>query len=182
MKKQILAIGAVAAIGVAGATGVAVANAASTTNGGDRMGSLVDALASKFNLNKSDVKAVFDANREQMQAQHEQDIKDKVAQLVTDGKLTQAQADVLNAKRAELQKEREANRTADQDLTADQRKAKMTERRTALETWLKEQGIDMKYSYLLMGGHGGHGGPGGMHGMRGNRGEAATSDTTTSVQ
>ncbi|MBP7760384.1 hypothetical protein KA093_01165 [Candidatus Saccharibacteria bacterium] len=163
MKKQLAIIGAVAAIGAAGVTGVAVANAATTGNRNDHMSSLVDALANKFNLNKSDVKAVFDANREQMQAQHEQEIKDKIAQLVKDGKLTQAQADALNAKRAELQKEREANRTADQDLTRDQRKAKMDERRTALEAWLKEQGIDAHYRYLLMGGHGhGHGGPDGM--------------------
>lgn len=163
MKKQLAIIGAVAAIGAAGVTGVAVANAATTGNRNDHMSSLVDALANKFNLNKSDVKAVFDANREQMQAQHEQEIKDKIAQLVKDGKLTQAQADALNAKRAELQKEREANRTADQDLTREQRKAKMDERRTALDAWLKEQGIDVQYRYLLMGGHGhGHGGPGGM--------------------
>lgn len=178
MKKQLAIIGAVAAISAAGVTGVAVANAASTGNGNDRMSGLVDALASKFNLNKSDVKAVFDANREQMQAQHEQEIKDKIAQLVKDGKLTQAQADALNAKRAELQKEFEANRTADQDLTRDQRKAKMDERRTALDAWLKDKGIDTQYGYLLMGGRGhGPGGPDG-DGPRGGHEQSSSSSTT----
>lgn len=164
MKNYLVAAGIVAATGAAGLTGLAVANAATGNTGHDHMSSLVDALASKFNLNKSDVKAVFDTNREQMQAQHEQEIKDQAAQLVKDGKLTQAQADALSAKRAELQKEREANRAADQDLTRDQRKATMDERRTALEAWLKEQGIDAQYRYLLMGGRGhGPGGPDGMH-------------------
>jgi hypothetical protein len=126
------------------------------------MSSLVDAVAKKFNLNKSDVQAVFDEQRSQMEADHEADIKKQVAQLVSDGKLTQQQADKINAKRAELTVERDANRTADQNLTDDQRQAKMEERKTALDAWFKENNIDTQYRNLLMGGHGrgGHGGPG----------------------
>ena len=160
MKKHLAIIGAVTAISTAGLVGVGVANAASSSNGTDRMSGLVDAIASKFKLNKADVQSVFDQQHSQMQADRDAEVKAQVTQLVKGGKLTQAQADALNTKRAELQKEREANRTSDQNLTRDQRKAKMDEQRTATDAWLKSQGIDTQYGYLLMGGRGhGHGGP-----------------------
>jgi len=101
-----------------------------------------------------------------MEAEREQEMKDKVAALVEDGKLTQAQADKINAKRAELQQAREANRDSMQDKTADERKAAMEAEKTTIDTWLSENDIDDSYAYLLMGGHG-HGGPGG-----GPRGDA----------
>lgn len=167
MKKQLAIIGAVAAVSTAGLAGAAIANAATTTSGTNPMSSLVDAIASKFKLNKTDVQAVFDEQHAKMEADRETEVKAEVAQLVTDGTLTQAKADAINAKRAELQKERDANRAADQNLTQDQRRANMDERRAALNAWLKEQGIDQKYAYLLMGGRG-HG-PGSMPGMRGTQ-------------
>lgn len=155
-------VGAVTAISAAGLTGVQIANAATDTSSSP-MSSLVDAVASKFNLNKAEVQAVFDEQHEKMHAEREADLKEKVAQLVTDGKLTQAQANALNAKRAELQAEREANRESFKDMTRDERKAAIQEKKETLTTWLDEQGIDQEYAYLLMGGRGGHG-PG--HGGR----------------
>jgi hypothetical protein len=189
MKKQLIVAGVVAATSIAGLTGVQVANAVTNSSDSDTdpMSSLVNALATKFKLNKADVQKVVDEQHAKMQAEREQRVKDQVAALVTDGKLTQAQADKINTRRAELDKEREANRTADQNLTAEQRQAKRQEMRTKMEakkteltTWLKDNGIDERYAYLLMGGRGGHGGHGGMH--RGDRDgdDAATKTTDTS--
>ena len=182
MKKQLVIASTVATLGLAGLAGGA---AYATTQSGsttDPMGSLVSAIATKFNLKTADVQAVFDANRTQMEAQREQAVKDQVAQLVKDGKLTQAQADKINAKRAELEKEREAERTADQNLSESERQAKMEARRTemdakktALDTWLKDNDIDTQYSYLLMGGGRGHG-HGGPHG---ENADSTTSSTTS---
>jgi hypothetical protein len=90
-------------------------------------------------------------------------MKDKIASLVEDGRLTQAQADKINAKRAELQKTREANRDSMDDKTSTERKAAMDAEKTALDTWMDENDIDDTYAYLLMGGHG-HGGLGGPRG------------------
>lgn len=189
MKKQLAVIGAVTAISAAGLTGAGLAHAASATDttNTNPMSSLVDAIASKFKLNKTDVQAVFDEQHSQMEAEREQQVKDEVAQLVTDGKLTQDQANKINAKRAELEKERDANRTADQSLSDTERKAKMDERKTTLDTWLKDNGIDQQYAYLLMGGRGhGPGGQGG-HGMRDgdggqNQNGADSTNTTTQTQ
>jgi Skp family chaperone for outer membrane proteins len=167
MRKRLLAAATVATLGVAGvSTGAAFA----TTNSGDGsdpMSSLVSALASKFDLNKEEVQAVFDEQREAMDAEREQELKDKVAALVEEGSLTQAQADAINEKRAELKKEREADRDSTADKTAEERKSEMEEKRTALDTWLEDNDIDQKYAYLLMGGHGRGHGPGGPGGLRG---------------
>ena len=162
MKKQLLAIGVMTTVGLAGVTGMAIAGATNNSSQNDPMSSLVSALATKFNLKSADVQAVFDANRTQMQAQREQQVKDQIAQLVTDGKLTQAQADKINAKRTELEKSREAERTTMHDKDQSERKSAMDAKKTELDAWLKDNGIDAKYGYLLMGGGRGHGGPGGM--------------------
>lgn len=179
MKKVIIA-SSIAALGVTGLAGGAVFATANNTSGTDPMSGLVSAIATKFNLKKDDVQKVFDEQRTQMETQREQEVKDQVAQLVKDGKLTQAQADKINAKRAELVKEREANRTSEQNLTDAQRKTKMEERKTALDTWLKDNNIDSQYAYLLMGGHGGRGGPdGGKRDSRSSSSQSSTSSTSS---
>lgn len=179
MKKVIIA-SSIAALGVTGLAGGAVFATANSTSGTDPMSGLVSAIATKFNLKKDDVQKVFDEQRTQMETQREQEVKDQVAQLVKDGKLTQAQADKINAKRAELVKEREANRTSEQNLTDAQRKTKMEERKTALDTWLKDNNIDSQYAYLLMGGHGGRGGPdGGKRDSRSSSSQSSTSSTSS---
>ena len=189
MKKHLLVAGAVTTVGLAGLAGATVANAeTNSTSSTNPMSSLVDAISSKFNLNKTDVQKVFDEQRTKMEAEREQEVKDQVAQLVKDGKLTQDQADKINAKRAELEKEREAQRTADQNLNESERQAKREEMRTQmdakkteLDTWLKDNGIDTQYAYLLMGGRGGHGGPGGMHrGDRDTDGDGSRNSSSTS--
>ena len=176
MKKVIIA-SSIAALGVTGLAGGAVFATANSTSGTDPMSGLVSAIATKFNLKKDDVQKVFDEQRTQMETQREQEVKDQVAQLVKDGKLTQAQADKINAKRAELVKEREANRTSEQNLTDAQRKTRMEERKTTLDTWLKDNSIDSQYAYLLMGGRGGS--DGGKRDSRSSSSQSSTSSTSS---
>lgn len=175
MKKKLLTAAAVATIGVAG-LGTGAAFAVSDSDGSsDPMSSLVSAIATKFNLKTSEVQAVFDEQRSTMEAEREQEVKDKVAALVKDGKLTQAQADKINAKRAELKAAREADRDSMQDKTADERKTAMETKKTELDKWLSDNDIDDDYAYLLMGGGRGHG-PGGP-GMGGPRDESSDSQS-----
>lgn len=177
MKKQLAIAGVAAAIGISG-IGAGVAHAAtSTSTTTDPTSSLVDKIATKFNLNKSDVQQVFDQQKTEMQAQREQHIKDELAQLVKDGKLTQAQADAINAKRAEVQKAMEANRPTPGTAPTAEQKAAREKQRTDLEAWAKSQGIDTQYLRFVMGhGPGGHG-----HGMRGDKDDAPSSTSTQST-
>ncbi len=175
MKKHLVIAATAATIGIAG-LGAGVAHAATnsdSTTSTSPMSGLVDKLASKFNLNKAEVQQVFDEQKATMNAERETKVKEAVAKLVTDKKITQAQADLINAKRESLEKERETNKDSFTDLTQDERKAKMDEKKTALESWAKDNGIDTQYLRYVMGGGHGHGGPGGP------RSEKPSTDTST---
>lgn len=107
MKKLHLITAAAITLAVA-ATTIGVTYAATNVTGEDAnpMHTLVTAIATKFNLSETDVQQVFDEQHEQIMAQHEQAQADRLAQAVTDGELTQAQADLIIAKLAELKTNR----------------------------------------------------------------------------
>jgi septal ring factor EnvC (AmiA/AmiB activator) len=183
MRKQVVIASLAAVIGATGLTGIGVVSAATDTSySSNSMTGLVDAVASKFNVNKADVQAVFDEQRDKMEAKRTEQVKTDVAQLVKDGKLTQTQADALLKKRDELQAEREAAKRSitETDKTSDQRQAEMDAKRTELETWAKEQGIDRQYLRFVMGGGRAHG-MGGGPGVRGDAPMGSRDGTASST-
>jgi hypothetical protein len=153
---------------------------AQATSGTDPMSTLVQKIASKFGLNVNDVQAVFDQDRTDRQAQQEKDYEARLAQAVTDGKITEAQKQLILTKHKELEASRQSQMQSMQGKTQAERKATMESERTALETWAKENNIDMSY---LIGGRGiGHrGGPKGM-GPLNDEGTPPAKPTQTSTQ
>ncbi len=137
-------------------------SAQSDSSGSDPMSNLVDALVSKFNLNKEEVQSVFEADRTAREAERQQEQSQRLQDLVDDGTITAVQKTAIEAKIKERQAQRESNKDSLKDLTDEERKAKMEEERTSLETWAKAQGLDLtKLHGVLMGGGRGFGGPGG---------------------
>lgn len=162
MKKTLVTAGVAAVVAATGVGGMGLAYAdTSSSSSSNPMSGLVQAIADKFNLSESEVQAVFDEQRTEMEAQRTAEVKEKLAALVKEGKLTQAQSDAILEKRTELQSERESNREKMGSMTESERKTAMDAERTALDTWFSENDISTDYRYLLMGGHGRHGGPGG---------------------
>ena len=153
LNKTLLVGATIVSLGASSVLGMGLAHAATTSNNQD---GLVDTIASKFNLNKSDVQKVFDENRTAHQAEREQKMKERLDQAVKDGKLTQAQEDALIAKHKELEATRQANHDAMKDKTKAERKATMDAERTAYKQWLSDNGIPADYGMM--------GGRGGMHG------------------
>jgi hypothetical protein len=162
MRKSLMVAAAAATLSLGAAVPLA-ANQVSAESGTSST-TLVDKIASKFNLNKDEVQQVFDENREARQAEHEQAYKDKLAAAVKAGTLTQEQADKAQAKHDELKAEMEKNREAFKDMTHEERHAAMDKKRTELKQWAQDNGIDE--SYVMPGGPGGH--RGGMHGPGSN--------------
>lgn len=163
--KHLVTAGVVGAIGIGGLATTGIANA--QTNGGangDPTTSLVDKIASTFNLDKSKVQKVFDENRTEREAKHEQMMSERLQKLVDDGKITAAQKTAIETKLKEMKADRDANKDKMKDMTQDERKAAMDKKRQDLEAWAKEQGLDLTVLRGILGGPGGHGG---MHGMRG---------------
>lgn len=151
-KKLIIALVVVglATVGIGGAY-------AATTKSGNHMSSLVTAIASRFNLNASDVQVVFDEQRtlmhEQMQVEKNQRITDRINEAVTDGKLTQEQANKILAKMAEL----EANRTALEGKTPEEIRTLMQAEMKTLKQWASDNDIPTQYLQFGKGIGRGHG-------------------------
>ena len=76
-----------------------------------------------------------------MQAKQEE----RLSQLVTDGKITEDLKALILNKYKEIQAERESNKDSFRNLTPEERKAQMEEKKTELEAWANENGIDIKY-------------------------------------
>jgi membrane protein involved in colicin uptake len=156
VKKNLLVAATAATLSLGALVPVAAMAQSDSTTGSS---SIVDKLASKFSLNKADVQKVFDEEHAARQAAREQESKDELAALVKAGTLTQAQADKITAKRAEIKAEMDANRNAMQDKTEAERKAAMDAKKAEIDKWASDNGIDAKYLMLGHGGGRGHGGP-----------------------
>lgn len=165
-----LATATLIGVGSVGAVSAATDN---STNGAS---SIVDKLASKFNLNKDEVQAVFDEERKQHQAEHQAEQKQHLAQAVTDGTLTQAQADYITKAQAEIKSLMGDGRPDQLDEAARQQ---IRDKMAALRTWADDNNVDMRY---VMGGGRGHGpgGPGGRGMMDGPRDDDSSSTTQSS--
>ena len=113
--------------------------------------SLVTAIAQKFNLNETDVQAVFNEQREKHHAQMKENLEQKLAQAVTDGKITEAQKQAILTKLSEIH-ENKPNFEEFKNLTQEQRKAKMDEKHTEMETWATQNGLTLDKLHEIIGG------------------------------
>jgi hypothetical protein len=145
VRKGLLAALTVATIGagVVGASTVAAAQA--TTASESPMSSLVSAIATKFNLNPSEVQQVFDEHRTEMKAERQQAMADRVAAAVTKGTITQEQADKITARMQEMKGFMDTLR----DKTPEERRAAMKTQMTDLKEWAAENNVPL--SVLPMG-------------------------------
>lgn len=158
MKKFKIPVVLAAAVLTLGLGAAGVTYAAVNTSQTNPMSNLVTAIATKFNLNSADVQKVFDEQHTQMQAQKLQSFKDRLATQVTNGKLTQDQANKLIAKMQELMAKHQANMANLQNKTQAERKAIMQEEMQSLKQWAADNNIPAQYLKLGMGkGHMGEG-------------------------
>lgn len=155
LTKTLVVAGVVGTVGAGALAGGAVANAESGTNSGDPVSSLVDKIASTFNLDKSKVQQVFDQQRSDMEAKHEKELQSRLQALVDKGTITTAQKSAIEAKITELKNERKADRDTIKSMSDAEREAAMEKRRTDMETWAKEQGLDLSKLRGILGGPGG---------------------------
>lgn len=100
---------------------------------------LITRISQRFNLNKSDVEAVFDAIHDERQSEMKAKREERLSQALTDGVITQAQKDLLIAKMDENHENR-------------------LQKREEMQKWFTDQGIDQtKLREYLGFGRNGHG-------------------------
>ncbi len=151
MNKKKMIAAAVAALGIATVVGVGSVSAATGETG------LANKIATKFNLNPSEVQQVIDQDHQDRHAQMEKRYEAKLQAAVSAGKLTNEQKDKLIAKHDEMEANRKADREKFQNMTEAERQAVMESRRTELEQWAKDNNIPVEYVMPGPGGRGGHG-------------------------
>ncbi len=160
-KKNLLVITAVS-VALIGSAGMFFANSVFAESQNQKYPTVIQKLVEKFNLNTSEVDKVIAEVKTQRHAERkaEQDLRHKemegkLTQAVKEGKLTEVQKSKILSKLSEMQAEAEKNREEWQpegsaNLTNDQRKAKMEEKRNQMEkrkadfeSWEKELGVDV---------------------------------------
>lgn len=99
IKKPLVIAGIASSVALAGFTGVSAVSA--TTNHASESPSLVDKIATTFDLNRNEVQKVVDDDRKLHEAEHQQYLEKRLDQAVADGKITAAQKDKILAKAAE---------------------------------------------------------------------------------
>lgn len=160
----------------AGILTASTAFAQSTTAAQDPMSSLVQKIADKFNLNESEVQAVFDEERGERHATMQADFEKQLSTYVSEGKITEEQKQLILEKRLEINAERESNKGAFKNLSNEERKTQMETRRAELEAWATENEIDLQY--LMPKGGKGHGmGGRGDFGQRNQDQQSTTTPT-----
>lgn len=161
LTKTIVAGTIMGTLGIGSLATASIVGAESAANNSDNpQSSLIEKIASTFNIDKSKLQTIFDEDREARETAHEKEQAARLQTLVDNGTITSAQKTAIEKKVAELKSQRDANRDTMKNLTDEERKAKMDEERTALENWAKTQDLDLtKLKGVLGGGPGGHGEP-----------------------
>ena len=119
--------------------------------GGDDGQTLIQRLATKFNLNQDEVKVVFDEFHQQKQTAMQQKFADRLNQLVTDGKITEAQKAAILAKHQEMQQQMQSTRDQVKNMTEAERRAFHEQKRAELEQWAKDNNVDLSLFPMMMG-------------------------------
>ncbi|MBI2442455.1 MAG: hypothetical protein HYV40_00930 [Candidatus Levybacteria bacterium] len=106
---------------------------------------LVETLAQKFGLDKAQVQTVIEEyhkdNHQKMEQKMQERMEDKLNQAVKDGKLTEDQKKALLEKLSSLHEEKDSEEF--NNMTPEERRKEMEKAHDELESWAKEQGIDL---------------------------------------
>jgi hypothetical protein len=137
IRQSLLTVGAFATLGIAtlGVVSSVSADSAKSDN-------LASKIAQKFNLNQEEVQKVVDEHKGEMHQGHQNKINTKLDDYISSGKISAEQKTIIMNKLDELHNERENNKESFKNLTQEERKSKMEEKKTEINSWAKQNGID----------------------------------------
>jgi hypothetical protein len=107
-------------------------------------GEFAKTLAQHLGVSEDNVKAALTKMRDEHQQQHVQELTTKLDALIAEGKLTQAQKQAVLTKFQQIhqQQEKEMENGGSPGTMAN-RKTQRQAKKAELESWAKEQGIDL---------------------------------------
>jgi len=141
-KKMFLIVAIVSAL----SGGLVVAtNAFAQTNTQNSVPSLVQEIASKFDLNQSDVQAVFAQHRQEMHTKMESNYETYLANLVKSGKISEEQEQLILNEHKQLMSQMQSTMKNFKSMTPAQRKAQMQAEMQTVKNWAKQNNISLQY-------------------------------------
>jgi len=143
-KKTILTVASVSVL----CGGLVVATSAfaqTTANGQNGAPSLVLEIADRFHLNTTDVQSVFTQHKQEMMANKETNYENYLKNLVSTGKINDAQEQLLLNKHKEVISQMQSNVKNFKSMTPAQRRAQMQANMQDLQNWAKQNNIPLQY-------------------------------------
>lgn len=104
---------------------------------------VVQKIADKFGLKVEDVKAVFDQTRTEEEANRQAKFESRLTTLVTEGKITEGQKQLILAKHKELEATRKSQRESLKTLSSEEKKATFLKEKEELTSWATQNHIDV---------------------------------------
>lgn len=108
---------------------------------------IVQKLAERFGLDPEEINAVFAEQREQKREEMQVRFEQRLEKAAVEGNLTEEQKQAILAKKAEMQERFEELK----DLAPEQRREAMKELHQEMRTWLKDNGIDLRFMGFMAG-------------------------------
>jgi len=115
---------------------------------------LIAEIAQRFNLNQAEVQSVFDEQRGEIRARHQEMFEQRLANAVESGQITEDQKQLIIERHEQMQEERASSLENWQNLTPEERRQANQERKDQMEAWAEENGLDANFFSLMNGGHG----------------------------
>ena len=182
-KKQLISAAAVTVLaGGIGLSSISMVSAQTGTNQ-DREETLASRIATKFNINKDEVKAEIKAQHDENRAEHEAEMKQnretQLQKLVDSGKITADQKTAIIAKMDKMHTKMEELRN--NGKTKEENKEAHKALHDEFKTWVESQNINMD-DIRPADGPGGMGRRGGPDGDGPDQSTSTTSSTSTTNQ
>lgn len=107
----------------------------------------VTKFAQKLGLGEDKVKVAVDSIKADHHAEMQKAMEDRLTQAVSEGKITDDQKQKILAKHKEMFEQKQKSLESMKDMTPEERKEAMKKHHTELETWAKENNIDIQYLF-----------------------------------
>ncbi len=129
-------------LGAIACTGFYGVGATFASDSDDNRETIVQRIAERFNLNTDEVESVFDENRAERQIQNQERQEERLAQAVSEGKLSEEQKELLLSKMEENRTEKGENRETFRGMTHEEKMEAREGHREEMDQWMEDNGID----------------------------------------
>lgn len=133
-----------AALAVAGGLFLTSQPALAANSSPERHETMAQELAERFGLNQTEVEAFFQEKRQAKQAERQAEFEQKLANLVANGSLTEAQQTAWLERHQQQQAARQANRDQMREASPAERQAARQQQRQEFQDWAISQDIDLE--------------------------------------